>query len=476
MPAKVIGRKYNADDDDPLAIRPPLFETTEERNARLTIEQEAKAISDRIDVDLEKAVLSEKRGPKPIKILLLGQGESGKSTTLKNFQLMYDLKSFREERASWRAVIQLNVVQSFRSILEAISCDQQPDYGEPSTSKSAQTRLSPHTMELLSIKSRLEPLIQVEQTLIRRLTMAGSGETEATHLRAAPKQVFKEIAINSRTPWKHAFNRLIKTERTSFDSQDGVDWEDPEDPGTILHACSQDMKFIWSCPMVQELLGKQNVRLEESSGFFLDSLDRVTAARYMPSDDDILRARLKTLGVSEHRFKISTSGAIREWKIYDVGGHRSQRAAWAPYFDDMDAIIFLAPISCFDQVLEEDPKVNRLEDSFKLWTMIVSNPLLKHTNLILFLNKIDILRSKLASGLRLRDHVVSYGDRPNDVDSTTSYFRRKFAGILNERSPLPRIFYCHFTTVIDTKSTKYILTNLKDMLMRQNLMKVNLIT
>lgn len=35
-------------------------------------------------------------------------------------------------------------------------------------------------------------------------------------------------------------------------------------------------------------------------------------------------------------------------------------AAWAPFFDDMDAIIFLAPISCFDQVLAEDPTVNRL--------------------------------------------------------------------------------------------------------------------
>jgi hypothetical protein len=35
-------------------------------------------------------------------------------------------------------------------------------------------------------------------------------------------------------------------------------------------------------------------------------------------------------------------------------------AAWVPYMDDVDAIIFLAPISCFDQVLAEDPKVNRL--------------------------------------------------------------------------------------------------------------------
>ena len=112
---------------------------------------------------------------------------------------------------------------------------------------------------------RLEPLVQVEQTLIRRLTMAGSGESEATHLRT-PKHISKEIAINSTTPWKNAFNRLIRSERTSFDSQEGVDWEDPDDPGAILHACSQDLIHIWSCPSVQELLDSQNVRLEESSG------------------------------------------------------------------------------------------------------------------------------------------------------------------------------------------------------------------
>jgi hypothetical protein len=89
---------------------------------------------------------------------------------------------------------------------------------------------------------------------------------------------------------------------------------------------------------------------------FLDSLDRVTSLKYVPSDgkssrlvtegslmatiDDILRARLKTLGVSEHRFKfkagkatcynISTSShrlignmVAHDWKVFDVGGARS---------------------------------------------------------------------------------------------------------------------------------------------------------
>lgn len=115
-----------------------------------------------------------------------------------------------------------------------------------------------------------------------------------------------------------------------------------------------------------------------------------------------------------------------------------------PYFDDIDAILFLAPISCFDQVLAEDETINRLvrrqavltspahgklklpvvfflqEDSILLWKAIVSHTLLKDTNLVLFLNKCDILKEKLASGTRLADYILSYGDRPNDFDNASA--------------------------------------------------------
>ena len=86
----------------------------------------------------------------------------------------------------------------------------------------------------------------------------------------------------------------------------------------------------------------------------------------------MLRARLRTTGVTEHAFTLDHPDFRGvEWKIYDVGGARHQRQAWAPYFDDgwcpsinfcesvvliritVDAIIFLAPISAFDQVLAE---------------------------------------------------------------------------------------------------------------------------
>ena len=55
-----------------------------------------------------------------------------------------------------------------------------------------------------------------------------------------------------------------------------------------------------------------------------------------------------------------------------------------------------------------------------LWKSIAANPLLARTSLVLFLNKIDILRSKLDGGIRLGHYIVSYGNRPNDFESAST--------------------------------------------------------
>ncbi|TFY74522.1 hypothetical protein EWM64_g9490, partial [Hericium alpestre] len=243
----------------------------------------------------------------------------------------------------------------------------------------------------------------------------------------------------------------------------GIDWDDPDDPGRLIHMCGEDMKRLWEDPIIREMLETQKMRLQEMSGFFLDQLDRVTSSRYIPSDDDILRARIKTLGVTEYRFTLSRQNLFRD------------AAAWVPYFDDMTAIIFLAPISCFDQVLAEDEHVNRLEDSVLLWNQIVSNPLIERTNMVLFLNKCDILKEKLAAGIRFGKYITSYGDRPNDFQNTSAYLKRKFQGVIKEKSPSPRPFYCHLTSVTDSKTTHFILWDVAESILRVNLEKSALI-
>ena len=74
------------------------------------------------------------------------------------------------------------------------------------------------------------------------------------------------------------------------------------------------------------------------------------AYTYLPTLDDILHARIQTMGVTEHIFDVNIHGKSVTWHLYDVGGARGQRHSWVPYFDDANAIIFVAPVSAFDQV------------------------------------------------------------------------------------------------------------------------------
>lgn len=57
---------------------------------------------------------------------------------------------------------------------------------------------------------------------------------------------------------------------------------------------------------------------------FYQHLDRLFRADYKPTNEDILRVRSKTTGISETRFDISNM----TFRLFDVGGQRSERRKW----------------------------------------------------------------------------------------------------------------------------------------------------
>ena len=70
---------------DPLsaALLPPKDESPEARTLRVQAESEAKRRSERIDELLQQEKMEKKKARAEVNVLLLGQSESGKSTTLK---------------------------------------------------------------------------------------------------------------------------------------------------------------------------------------------------------------------------------------------------------------------------------------------------------------------------------------------------------------------------------------------------------
>jgi guanine nucleotide-binding protein subunit alpha len=452
---------------------------------------------------------------------------------------LYTPAAFHAERSAWRTVVYLNLIRSVLRVLDAISPALEDDIDiDRATLNSVSIDPHPETPSLTAprgpsitssttvvdkyeeYKLGLEPLYALEEKLhgilcgvedeqeITQLgpvglpvsstsTNGGDGSEPKpslssldTNVNAKPKRAKKEIALHTSTNWKKAFSlsssksKLRSASGNHGDSSKSSSpsegwWEDPEDVGHLLHRCSGSMERMWGDPSVQKRLGECGLRLKESPGFYLDEIPRIASLRYLPTDDDVLKARLKTMGVIEHAFAVSAPSSLAravDWKIYDVGGARNQRQAWAPYFQDVNAIIFLAPISAFDQVLVEDARVNRLEDSLLLWKSVVQNKLLQNVNIILFLNKCDLLQAKLDAGIRLNQYMVSYGDRPNDYESVSRYFRNKFGALHQSFTPnKDRELYIHLTAVTDTKRTATIITDVRDFIVKGNLKSMALV-
>ncbi|PPQ94855.1 hypothetical protein CVT25_007227 [Psilocybe cyanescens] len=561
-----------AADPDPFAIfhTPPPNETPGERVEREAAEAEAKRVSDQIDDQLKVDKAAMKKAKNSVRVLLLGQSES-------DFRMKYAREAWDAERVSWRAVIQLNVIRSIITIVEALQAemDGEPidapstpltavprtpataapydplsrpgdspavttsfgaDTPTPTASSSSHapalrasgssTSLARHASgkhplsTLLTgkhqvLKMRLGPLRRVETDLKRRLgagadedmglgvvgaegegvlgTGAGLGlgplslETDSQLL--AKQGVKKEFGVvrlqealerglvrraSAQSFSRHGHGKA----RSAAGSLEEEDEEVVDDATEIIASCLEDMKALWTDEVVKVVLRKRKIRIEDTAGFFLDDLDRIARRDYEPSDDDVVRARLRTLGVQEYKIRLDDgpssvfAGGIggdagKEWLLYDVGGSRTSRHAWLPYFDNVQAIIF--PVSCFDERLSEDSRVNRLEDSFLLWRTVCSSKLLATTTMILFLNKCDLLKRKLRSGVMVKKYLPSYGERANDTNTVVKYLREKFKEQLKEHSPGQRSSYFYATSVVDTKATAATIKAVKDSILRDYL-------
>ncbi|KAI0088277.1 guanine nucleotide binding protein, alpha subunit [Irpex rosettiformis] len=501
--------------DDPISLllSPPPNETSEEAALRLAKEAEARRVSDEIDrkLQVERDAL---KNQNVLKMLLLGQSESGKSTTLKNIQRIQAPDSWEAERRAWRTVIHLNLVRAVNTILDALQSevaqvssfhpnsppldplsdsddDHDLSFRQPPSSPPPPSRVPSHLLERHSaLRLQFAPLRRVEEDLKMAL---GAGADEITdvassHGHAMVATPFDATSIYSTSMSSNdSHTRRSRGREPSVRSHDAwkstvVNGRTSTSPGArrgtgsspkgenteVIAMFRSDIKALWKDDGVREVLARQKVILGDSAEYFFKHVDRIASRHYEPTDDDVVRARLRTVGVQEYRIPFIRAAAVdrefigKEWRIYDVGGSRTMRAAWLPYFEDVQAILFLAPISCFDERLAEDRSVNRVKDSFILWKSIVGSGLLAKSIIILFLNKCDLLDKKLKGGVSVKKYIPRYGDRENSMPVFGRYLREKFRDYMNEYSPERRPFYGYLTSVVDTKATAATLTSIQD--------------
>ena len=97
------------------------------------------------------------------------------------------------------------------------------------------------------------------------------------------------------------------------------------------------------------LLDVDEIGAHTRDSFFAD-IDRLFTKDYIPNDQDVLRSRLRTTGITETIFEL---GSLT-YRMFDVGGQRSERKKWIHCFENVHCLLFLVAISGYDQCLVED--------------------------------------------------------------------------------------------------------------------------
>ncbi|XP_034448874.1 guanine nucleotide-binding protein G(o) subunit alpha-like [Hippoglossus hippoglossus] len=209
--------------------------------------------------------------------------------------------------------------------------------------------------------------------------------------------------------------------------------------------------------------------LNDSALYFFENMSRIIAPNYVPTEPDVLRVRVRTCGIIETQFQVNET----IFRLYDVGGQRSERRKWLGCFDCIQVVLFVVSLSSYDSTLMESASRNRLQESLKLFTSVCTNTVFNSTSLILFMNKTDLFQKKiLHCGRHLRCYLSGYTGADGDVDAAAHHITAMFSACSS--SPDKPVYH-HFTTATDTTNVQVVFHMVIDQIIRENLAAVQLL-
>jgi GTPase SAR1 family protein len=317
------------------------------------------------------------------KLLLLGAGESGKSTLFKQMITIYGKGYPESERKTFASIIYNNIISSMKTL-----CQQYELYGGGALSN-----------DNVQYKALVENELKGDEEITNKL-----GE-----------------ALLSL--WRDRGIQATFEQRSHF-------------------------------------------QLTDSSKYFFDRIEDVMLENYIPSEQDVLRSRVRTTGIVENEFEIDGN----QFKMFDVGGQRNERKKWIHCFENVTAVLFVAAISEYDQVLYEDENTNRIVEALNLFEEICNSRWFRETSMILFLNKRDLFAEKC----KKVSLSVCFPDYTGDdsYEAGVEFLQEQFES--KNRNPDKQI-YVHVTCATDTDNISAVFNAVKDIIIRKSLNEAGLV-
>ncbi|XP_072061273.1 guanine nucleotide-binding protein alpha-1 subunit isoform X3 [Arachis hypogaea] len=316
--------------------------------------------------EIERRIELETKAEKHIqKLLLLGAGESGKSTIFKQIKLLFQTGFDEAELKSYIPVIHANVYQTIKLLHDGA----------------------------------------------------------------------KELAQNDIDSSKY----LISSEKQGIGeklSEIGGRLDYP----LLTKELAKEIETLWEDAAIQETYARGNeLQVPDCTHYFMENLQRLADANYVPTKEDVLYARVRTTGVVEIQFR-------------------------------------------YDQTLFEDENRNRMMETKELFEWVLKQPCFEKTSFMLFLNKFDIFEKKILKvPLNVCEWFKDYqpvSTGKQEIEHAYEFVKKKFEELYFQSTApdhVDRVFKVYRTTALDQKLVKKTFKLVDETLRRRNLFEAGLL-
>lgn len=364
---------------------------------------EQRLVSDAIDRELALV-----RPKKEFRMFLLGAGESGKSTVLKQMRLVHEQLFTDYERRQYADVIWFDLVELMKSLIR-------------------------HA---------------------RRLKIALDCDQPGLALAEAKRTVVRAKGPHDYDPAEYSVLDLFQMPLAAQDAEKGADYSRAQVAAAVAALWARDAGIRRCYERLNEF------QLELLAEYYFEHVRQFAEPGYRCSDRDIIMGRIKTTGITETSFSVKRM----DFKVLDAGGQRLERKKWIHCFRDIDLVIFVLAVLEYDQCLYEDGRTNRMQELLALFEALCNLRWFQNTSFILFLNKVDLLDAKLRR-LPIQLYFPDYERDPHSVDQVLAYFETKLLAM----NRLARPIYVHRTCATDTLTMRFVLLAVTDTIVQTNL-------
>ncbi|XP_078252349.1 LOW QUALITY PROTEIN: guanine nucleotide-binding protein G(q) subunit alpha-like [Rhinoraja longicauda] len=392
------------------------------------LSEEAKEAK-RINAEIERQLRRDKRDARrELKLLLLGTGESGKSTFIKQMRIIHGTGYSDEDKRGFTKLVYQEIFTAMQAMIRA--------------------------METLKIPYKYDHN-KAHALLVREIDVEKVTILENPYVDAI-KCLWVDPGI------QESYDR-----RREYQLSDSTKYHLSDTDRIAAPDYLPTQQDVLRVRVPTTGIIEYPFDLENIIFSYLKDLDRISEPTYLPTQQDVLRVRVPTTGIIEYPFDLQTV----IFRMVDVGGQRSERRKWIHCFENVTSIMFLVALSEYDQVLVESDNENRMEESKALFKTIITYPWFQNSSVILFLNKKDLLEEKIMYS-HLVDYFPEYDGPQRDAQAAREFILKMFVD-LNPDSD--KIIYSHFTCATDTENIRFVFAAVKDTILQLNLKEYNLV-